>query len=67
MTLLPDSQAAQIEREAIAERIISSDAIFEEICEMLEGLSDKRLSNLVEIIRKTQMSREDERIVDSVI
>jgi len=59
------AEAAQIERNAAADRVISSDAIFDDICALLHVLTDKRLSNLIEIVRLEQVERESDRIIDS--
>lgn len=41
----------------------TQDFLFEQITESLEQLSDKNLTNLIEVIRVTQKAREDDRIV----
>jgi hypothetical protein len=55
-----------LEKTAIYERAISSDAIYEEIVESLDHLRDRHLSSLIETIRAIQVDRESTRIVDSV-
>jgi hypothetical protein len=55
-----------LEKTAIRERVISSDALFEEISESISGLRDRHLSALAEVIRAEQMEREGNMIVDSV-
>ncbi len=45
---------------------MSDEALFEQITERLEELSDKQLTNLIEVIRQVQVEREDDRIVAGV-
>ncbi|MCK9570806.1 hypothetical protein M0R72_17790 [Candidatus Pacearchaeota archaeon] len=40
----------------------TQDFLFEQITESLSQLSDKQLTNLIEVIRVTQKEREDDRI-----
>lgn len=40
--------------------------LFEQITERLEDLSDKQLTNLIEVIRQVQVEREDDKIAASV-
>ena len=61
------TEIEQIERSAVYERAISSDALFEQIVERIPELSDRRLSALMEVIKKEQVDRESTRIIDGVI
>jgi hypothetical protein len=38
------------------------DHLFDDICARLDELSDKQLTNLIEVVRVTQVEREDDRI-----
>jgi hypothetical protein len=44
----------------------TQDFLFEQIAESLEQLSDKQLTNLIEVIRSTQVERESDKIAASV-
>jgi hypothetical protein len=57
---------AHLERAAIRERVISSDALYEELTDALDGLRDNQLSALIEVIRGIQVDRETTRIIDVV-
>ena len=61
------TEIEQIKRSAVYERAVSSDALFEQITERIPELSDRKLSALVDIIKKEQIDRESTRIIDGVI